>query len=70
MFYGRMKNYSLKAPEKVMDAYNHEHNDYVKKGSADIEIIVQDRTNLKTNDLDTYASTLVGYTENNKIDSG
>lgn len=70
MFYGKEKEYTIERPEIVKDAYNHETANYISEGTAKIHIVVQDRSTIKANDLDTYKSTMVGYTRNNNIQEG
>lgn len=67
MYYGKMEEHKIAAPAKVEDEFHHFHDETSNKGSALIHIAVQDRTTLMHNDLQTYNTTLVGYTENEKI---
>ncbi len=70
MFYGKEKEYTIARPEIEKDAYNHETASYIPEGTALIHIVVQDRSMVKANDLDSYKSTLVGYTRNMQIQKG
>ena len=70
MFYGKEKEYTIAEPVLVKDTYNHETASYEPMGSAKIHIVVQDRSMIKANDLETYKSTLVGYTRDLSIQKG
>ena len=70
MFYGKQKEYTIARPVVVKDAYNHETTNYVSEGTAMIHIVVQDRSMVRANDLDTYKSIMVGYTRNPNIQKG
>jgi hypothetical protein len=70
MFYGRKQLWRIESPVWQEDNYNHSKATYKDEGTALIGIVVQDRTNLNANDLILYKATIVGYTDNEKIDKG
>ena len=70
MFQGKMEEYKVYKPKEVIDNYNYSTLGYTNKGTSPIHIVVQDRTLQNSNGLDAYTSTLVGYTEDSKLDIG
>lgn len=70
MLYGREESYQVKRPVLIEDAYNHSRTGYEDAGSALVHIVVQDRTNINSNDMALYKTTLVGYTRDTNIDKG
>lgn len=68
MFESRKQEYVVASPQKVEDSYNYPKIEYRNEGTSKIYIIVQDRTLTKSNDLSIYAETLVGYTDDRRID--
>ena len=68
MFESRKQEYAVASPQEVKDIYNYSKTDYVSEGTAKIYIVVQDRTLTNSNDLSLYKETLVGYTNDARID--
>jgi len=68
MFESRKQEYAVDSPQEVKDKYNYGKTTYVPQGTAKIYIVVQDRTLISNNDLNTYTATLVGYTDDLRID--
>lgn len=70
MFYGRMEELTLESPAYVKDAWNHEHVSYTPAGRGRVYIVLQDKTPQTTNELDLFATNLVGYTQEGRIKEG
>lgn len=70
MLYSRMVEYDLELPSYVTDSYNHERTAYTPAGSARVYVVLQDKTPQTANELDTFASNLVGYTQETRIKEG
>lgn len=70
MFYGRMQELTLESPSYVRDAYNHERTVYTPAGRIRVYIVLQDKTPQTANELDTFASNLVGYTQETRVKEG
>lgn len=67
MFYGRMEEFAVASPQYTKDRYNHSSITYQDEGTANIYIVVEDRTAYSNNDLNLYTATLVGYTKDVRI---
>ena len=70
MFYGRMVEYSLESPREVTDSYNHTHHSWRDEGKTRAYIILQDTTGQTANDLSLSSTSLVGYTQDMRIQKG
>ena len=68
MFEGRKEEYTIARPQYTKDNYNYSSVSYELVGTARIYIAVEDRTLGTNNDLNLYTETLVGYTDDNRID--
>ena len=68
MYDSRKQEYIVESQQIVNDSFNYGKPTYVSQGTAKIYIVVQDRTLANNNDLDLYAATLVGYTDDARID--
>lgn len=67
MFYGKMEEHKLYKPIYEIDECGERTTTYKQAGTARMFISVQDRSYYSGNDLNLLTSTLVGYTENTKI---
>ena len=70
MFYGRKQEYVVASPQLEYDEYNFATPEYQSQGTANIYIVVQDRTLTQSNDIELYTGTLVGYTDDIRIEKG
>lgn len=68
MFESRKEEYAVASPLIETDDYNYGSREYKPEGTASIYIVVQDRTLINNNDLNLYQATLVGYTDDNRIE--
>jgi Uma2 family endonuclease len=70
MFNSRMIDYEIARPAEITDAYGHKRFTYSTIGTAKVYIVVQDRNEMNSNDLEIYKSTLIGYTNDARIQRG
>ena len=68
MFEGRKEDYTVARPIYTKDKYNYGTVTYIPEDTARIYIAVEDRTLANNNDLDLYTGTLVGYTDDLRIE--
>ncbi len=65
-----MEPQTLESPAYIVDAYNHERVTYVPRGTIDCHIVLEDKTPQTTNEINAYASSLVGYTRDERVKEG
>lgn len=68
MFESRKQEYAVASPQVETDDFNYGSITYQDEGTAKVYLVVQDRTLQYNNDLHLYEETLVGYTDDSRID--
>lgn len=69
MFESRKQLYAVASPQIETDDYNYDSITYEEQEEpARIYLVVQDRTLMYNNDLHLYNATLVGYTDDERLD--
>lgn len=67
MFYGRQTEHRVEKPVYETDELGYETVSYKPFGKCLIYIVEQDRSTYKANDFDLVTSTVVGYTDDKRI---
>lgn len=70
MFEGRKETFKVSRPVRESDSLGYEYTDYVKAGSINAYMVLEDRSTYQANDLRLMVSALVAYTDSDIVREG